>query len=437
MYKLLKFIIKLGIKIFYSEVKIRNRENLQHDGPTIYIANHPNTLIDAWLVAIVADKPVYFMTKATYFNSKWKMKLLRSLGMIPVNRASESKTKGVNNSQTFEECYQLLSKGKSLVIFPEGTSLMEFFLRELKSGTARIALESELRNNGKLNLKVIPIGLNYMQGEKFRSNILVNCGEGIGVTEYLEEYEVNHSAAAKKLTEKFRSMLEEVLVAPQTKEQEKLVVDLASALHSRYLKKINNVESEFELMKKIRDRIVVLSIEDPKRIELIQWNNNYLNWKTGLLKIKNDFLDRGLRSVMFIRQIVFSLVGLLIGFPLFVFGVIHNVIPYLIIDFITPRLTASKEFFAPLIIILGLFLYPLTYLLFTLIVCHYFHLDTFWIICYILSMPILGMFAFGFARYMQHVSYKLNYIFLIINNKKMLLEMKEQRKLLFQLLFED
>src|SRR5690606_31977784 len=197
---------------------------------------------------------------------------------------------------------------------------------------------------------------------------------------------VNHSAAAKKLTEKFRSMLEEVLVAPQTKEQEKLVVDLASALHSRYLKKINNVESEFELMKKIRDRIVVLSIEDPKRIELIQWNNNYLNWKTGLLKIKNDFLDRGLRSVMFIRQIVFSLVGLLIGFPLFVFGVIHNVIPYLIIDFITPRLTASKEFFAPLIIILGLFLYPLTYLLFTLIVCHYFLLDTFWVICYILSM---------------------------------------------------
>jgi hypothetical protein len=37
--------------------------------------------------------------------------------------------------------------------------MMERQLRELKSGTARIALEVEQRNAGKLNLKVVPIGI--------------------------------------------------------------------------------------------------------------------------------------------------------------------------------------------------------------------------------------------------------------------------------------
>src|SRR5690606_26489671 len=114
----------------------------------------------------------------------------------------------------------LLSEGKTLVIFPEGNSQMELLLRQLKSGTARIALEAELRNQGKLDLKIVPAGLMYTQGEKFRSSILVNFGSSINVTHHLEEFKENQSSAARKLTEEFRKMLENVLVTTQTKEQE-------------------------------------------------------------------------------------------------------------------------------------------------------------------------------------------------------------------------
>src|SRR5690606_4927041 len=135
-------------------------------------------------------------------------------------------TKGVSNEASFEECFKVLEQGKTLVIYPEGNSFMERQLRELKSGSARIALEAERRNNGKLNLKVVPMGLIYLQAEKFRSSILVNVGEGKGVTHHLEEFKTNTTIAAKKLTEEFRVQLEKVLVTTQSKEQESLIEEL-------------------------------------------------------------------------------------------------------------------------------------------------------------------------------------------------------------------
>jgi 1-acyl-sn-glycerol-3-phosphate acyltransferase len=52
----------------------------------------------------------------------------------------------VSNQDSFDACYRVLEEGKTLVIFPEGTSFLERHLRELKSGTARIGLEVEKRN---------------------------------------------------------------------------------------------------------------------------------------------------------------------------------------------------------------------------------------------------------------------------------------------------
>lgn len=437
LYHILKILIRLGINLYYSEIKVRNEQYLEHSGPMIIIANHPNTLIDAWLIGIISPKPIYYMTKATFFNNKWKMRILRSLNMIPINRATEAKTQGVNNSSTFEECYRLLSEGKTLVIFPEGNSQMELLLRQLKSGAARIALETELRRQGKLNLKVVPVGLMYTQGEKFRSSIMVNCGEGMDVIHHLEEFKENQSSAARKLTEEFRKLLEGVLVTTQNKEQEALLNSLSEVLQSRYLHNATNVESEVELIKKIRDRIETLSLDNPKKLEQIQqllWN---LNWKTEKMEIKDDFLDRGLRSGMFIRQIITSFIGLLIGFPIYLFGLIHNIIPFQLTDFVIPKLTRSKEFHAPIAILLGLVLYPLNYALFAVLVYKLFSPEIWLMVVYCILMPVLGLFAYSFSKYMKHISYKLNYIFLLMNNKEVVLEMKEQRQQLFRLIFEE
>jgi len=203
-YRILRLIVGLGIKIYYKEVTVKNTRALEHDGPMIIIANHPNTLMDAWMIGYACSKPIYFMAKSTFFNSPLKRKILKSLNMIPINRQVDGKIKGINNTDSFEACYQLLEEGKTLVVFPEGTSIPERKLRELKSGTARIALEAEARNNGNLNLKIVPIGLFYSQAEKFRSSVLISIENGLFATDFLTEYSQNASLAAKKLTKVFR-----------------------------------------------------------------------------------------------------------------------------------------------------------------------------------------------------------------------------------------
>ena len=155
-------------------------------------------MMDGWIISYITKEPIYFMAKGTFFNSPLKKWLLKSLGLIPINRASESATKGVKNTDSFEACYRLLEEGKTVVIFPEGTSYKEMQLRELKSGTARIALEVEKRGKIKTPIQVVPIGLVYTEAEAFRSSVLVSIGEPISPTPFLSMFKENSSKAARE-----------------------------------------------------------------------------------------------------------------------------------------------------------------------------------------------------------------------------------------------
>ena len=436
-YQFLKFTVGIGIRFYYKEVKILNSKSLSHDGPLIIIANHPNTLMDAMMIGFVSKRPIYFMAKATLFNSKFKLWLLQSLNMIPINRQGEKSIKGVSYQGSFDACYKILESGKTLVVFPEGTSFQERHLRELKSGTARIALEVEKRSRGKLNLRVVPLGLNYLKAEKFRSSVLVNVGPQIPVAEYLEEYEKNGGKAAKKLTEKFRVNLEHVLVNSDSKEQEILVDELSELLSSKYIKSIEKgVEGDISFLKEIRNRVEEIHLTQPWKIIEIQLLIQNVKWRLSKVDIRADFLDRRFRSLMFFRQILFSIFFLIIGLPVFIYGFVHCIIQYKLTDFLVPKITKDIEYFAPISVLLGLIFYPIFFFSFLLIATPIFDFTWLGKFLYFLSMPLSGLFANSFYRYLRHISFKWKYIFLMINDKKAMIELQEKRNELRSIIFD-
>ena len=255
LYRLIKVLVGIGIRLYYREIRVKNRKNIPLDEPLIIIANHPNTLMDAWMIGHICPRPIHFMAKGTLFNSKFKLKLLSSLNMIPINRVGEGKTDGVSNQNSFQACYDILEAGKTLVIFPEGSSYQERHLRDLKSGTARIALEAVKRKEGQLDVKILPMGLNYTQAEKFRSRVLVDIGEPMSTKDYLADYIENSGKGARKMTEQFRVRLEQLLVNSNTKEEQDLIDQVANILQSRYTKEgSENAISEIDLLKRIRNR---------------------------------------------------------------------------------------------------------------------------------------------------------------------------------------
>src|SRR5690554_668230 len=309
----LKFIIRIGIRLYYAEVRVNNKHHLNPENqPLIIIANHPNTLIDAWVIGMLCKQPIYFMAKATFFDSKFKKKLLSALNMIPINRKSEAKTKGVSNQDSLNACYQILGEGKTLVVFPEGTSYKERVLRELKTGTARIALETEKLHEGKLNLQVVAVGINYSQPERFRSNIYIDVDQPRTVMDHYEQYLTEPKTAVYSLTDQFRSRLEKVLVTTETKEEEELLDDIYKVLNTKYVPSDEKgVQRQVNELKDIKNKLDELKLIQPWRVEEIRQKIKAINWKLEKMNVRADFLDRKFRSTLFFRQFLTSLIFIL------------------------------------------------------------------------------------------------------------------------------
>jgi 1-acyl-sn-glycerol-3-phosphate acyltransferase len=426
MYRILRFIVGLGLRIYYREIRIIHRERIPEGKPLVIIANHPNTLMDAWVIGFVCRQPIYFMAKATFFNSPIRLWVLRRLNMIPVNRAGEGKTTGIENNQSFEECYQLLERNKTLVIFPEGSSFKERILRKLKTGAARIALDTEKRNGGKLGVQVIPLGINYSRPERFRSSILVSVGEPIQVSDYLEDYQKDFIQTSRELTEVFREKLEEVLVTTADKQQDYLLEQLAEVLRSKYLRRDSD---DFQFLKTLRDNLYAVSIDKPEDLDEIRKLVNEIKWKSEQMAVKTDFLDRRFRSAMFARQLLFAFIGLVFAAPIYLYGVFHNIVQFKLTDILIPRITREIEYYAPLAVLIGLVIYPLSYFGFVVLLHQVVHLPWYGKVIYFWSLPVSGLMAYYLHRYLTHISFKGRYFFLMIDQREAVddLKMKKER----------
>lgn len=435
-YKLLKLIIGLGIRLYYREIRVKNIKRLDKVGGRIIIANHPNTMMDGWILSYINKQPIYFMAKGTFFNTPFKKWLLKNLGLIPINRASESATKGVNNQDSFEACYRLLEEGKTVVIFPEGNSYKERQLRELKSGTARIALEVEKRGVAKTPIEIVPVGLVYSKPEAFRSSILVSVGESISATPYIELFKENSSKAARQLTDVFKEKLSNLLVYAKSNNYDLLVDDLVEFYGTRKTKlRRRGMENNVGLIRDINQRINVISDQNPQLLVTIQEEVLGIKVELDKLQISASFLDRNYRSVMFVRQILQSIIVLVLGLPFFIFGMIHNSIPYKSVDFIIPKLIKDVEYYAPVAVLMGLVLYPLNYFGFVLLADYLFEL-TFWEkIIYFFTMPVSGFIAYRFYMYNNHIMSKTNFVIQMKTQKDKIESLRKRKKTLYDSIF--
>lgn len=436
LYNFLRFIVSVGIRFYYKEVKIKNQQNLVESGPCIVIANHPNTLMDAWLMGFIHKRRVFFMAKATFFSSPFKRKVLGALGMIPVNRKSDGATSGVNNKDSFEACYRLLENGGLLVVFPEGTSYLERQLRELKTGTARIGLEVEKRSQGKIPLKVVPVGLNYLDGDSYRGRVLIDIGIPIDLDKYWENYEKEPIETAKLVTEQFRVGLSRVFVNLDDSHKEQMVEELTELFDTRYSNKMDKASSSVSLMREISEKLDAIKLTQPWKLAEVQKRITKLKEDLNVNSIHPDFLDRTFRRSMFIRQSIQSFLFLLLTVPIFSYGFLHHVIQYRLIAFLLPKLTKEVEYHAPIAVLLGLFLYPMFYTGFGVLFYQLFEVKWYFIIIYLISLPLTGIFAHFYMEYARIVFGKRHFTSFAKKKEQVFRDLQRQREELKELILD-
>ncbi|MBJ7329129.1 MAG: 1-acyl-sn-glycerol-3-phosphate acyltransferase [Solirubrobacteraceae bacterium] len=118
----------------YFRLTWRGRKHVPQKGGVIFAANH-RSFLDPFLIATLANRPLYFVAKKELFQRRWQAWILNSLGAFPVDR-------GAGDSDAMGTARQILERGDAVVIFPEGTRVRPGGLGNPRRGVGRLALET-------------------------------------------------------------------------------------------------------------------------------------------------------------------------------------------------------------------------------------------------------------------------------------------------------
>jgi len=182
-----KAYLKLGLFFYFKKIQIYNVGNVPKDQAVLLLSNHQNALLDALLIATNCGRFVYFLTRASAFKKSVVDRILRSLQMLPVYRIRDGWNNISKNSPVFTSCAELLQKGEGVVIFPEGNHNLRRTVRPLSKGFTRIIFET-LEKYPDLNLKLVPVGLNFVNAKEWADSVSVYFGEPISAKNFVTDF---------------------------------------------------------------------------------------------------------------------------------------------------------------------------------------------------------------------------------------------------------
>ncbi|MFB9863588.1 lysophospholipid acyltransferase family protein [Rufibacter immobilis] len=398
LYFLLKSLFQIALRVFFRRFTVNNRHLLFSEGPLIVVSNHPNTLMDPVVTASLMKQNIYFLAKSSFFKPGIQGWLFHKLFMIPVYRREDVGDAGsAQNDATFAKCYEFLGKGGTLMVFPEGNSFMQRRLRPLKTGTARIGLGAEAQHGFNLGLRIVPVGVNYSDPSRFRSDVFVNVGEPIYVKDFEAAYAQDPFQAAHALTDHLKERLEALVIHTETDEEDALARQVEAVYQDILVEELDLDKSEtkerFLITKGILQSIKYFEAREPERVHHLRVQlQDYLQHleSVGLVPEAMQGIPRR-RDVAW--GTVQTILYLALGFPFYLFGVVHNYLPYYLPAKIARSLTKDIEFHAPMMMTIGMFTFPICYALIGWAVHAWLGLSGWALVGYLVALPVTGFFV--------------------------------------------
>ncbi len=247
-YTLLKYWVKLSLKLFYYNYQIVGVENIPKKGGVIFAANHQNAPMDAFNIICNSGREPYFATRGDLFSKEWMKKILLSLKMYPVFRLPDGREKMALNNDAFNFFSQKLIEEKSVGIFPEGAAAYKHQLLPLKKGIARLAFKA-LENNPDKPIYIIPTGLQYERIHDYQADLLIQYGKAILVNDYYDLYLENKARAFRKIVQDLNLKISELIIDIQ--EEGEVYEEINTLRKNHYNNNQGDLISKFKTGKKI------------------------------------------------------------------------------------------------------------------------------------------------------------------------------------------
>lgn len=268
--RLVQLFARTIAEIFFARVRLVGTENLKTTGPAILVANHPNTFLDPLLITALSPGRLHYWAKSTLWRAPIIGSILDRLGGIPVYRRQDyAEAQQGQNNLTLEIAADRLCGGAWILIFPEGVSQPGLNLKPLKTGAARLGYLTLEREQWNAELPIIPIGIDYMEPEIFRSNVTIRIGEPLQLQDYREFYDTDQREAVRETTQTLSNRMKDLIPHLEQPELEALV----DGIHDLYGEKVLQIletDDDTEARKIIAEAVNHYQDLDPDTVFLFQ-----------------------------------------------------------------------------------------------------------------------------------------------------------------------
>lgn len=399
-------LIGLALGFYFRRIERFHLDRVPKEGPVLFVSNHPNSLTDSFVIGASVPRKVNFIGTVQLFSIKPMKWLLTQCGVIPINRVKDNPKAMRSVADTFEAVYQVLERGEAVGIFPEGITYDDSALKEVKSGAARMALELEHRHEGKLGLRLVPVGLTYSAKESYRSDALANFGEPIVASEFLEGYAERRKECIVRLTEEIERRIQSLILHIPKLEEKRVVEGVKRLYFQRLLignrnasEPVADQAKELLLGQQIAAAVDAVYREQPERaVAFVTKLNSYERW-LARLKISEDALELfPRRSKLAVRTSFWTMVAIL-GAPIAFYGWLHRSIPYALIKCSARKFTLPDKRKAQASTV------AITAGVVGFVVCYAIYVAAFyWLfgwpatLWYALSLPVAGLLAHYYLR---------------------------------------
>jgi 1-acyl-sn-glycerol-3-phosphate acyltransferase len=130
---------RIWLAVSGTKLTVVGSENLDRTQSYVVVANHLSTL-DIMACFLTVPIPIRYLAKKELFRIPILAQGMRAVGIIEVDRSAHSAIHNQVNKQSQE----LIAKGRSIIIYPEGTRPRNGALDPFKKGAFTMAIASQL-----------------------------------------------------------------------------------------------------------------------------------------------------------------------------------------------------------------------------------------------------------------------------------------------------
>ena len=224
-YDSIKLWLRIGLFFYFAKIRVLGRKHIPKGKPIMLLANHQNALMDALMIAINSGLKPHFLARSDLFKNGFVSRFLSYIQMMPIYRIRDGIGTLKNNPEIFDKCGSLLIQGETVMLFPEGDHGIQRRVRKpMRSGFVKMILKA-LEEQPDLDIRILPVGLNYKKAENFPDKVSMIIGKDLSVQEFYDPNDLEGTAANLKEAA-YRSLVKLTTHIPEKPTYENIISQL-------------------------------------------------------------------------------------------------------------------------------------------------------------------------------------------------------------------